>query len=142
MIKLNKIIQIEHLIIIFILIFVINLFNGFENTYKIIKRSYESRMQTTHGYCENDSYGFYSEMVEKFKINNYIVSQENYEGYPLFRGFFYKKEKKLNEKFYLLLNYNKSIFPEIISIEGKEIFLKDLDLLFNKKNCYLFKLKK
>ena len=51
-------------------------------------------MQTTHGYCENDSYGFYSEMVEKFKINNYIVFQENYEGYPLFRGFFYKKEKK------------------------------------------------
>ena len=56
--------------------------------------------------------------------------------------FFIKKKKKLNEKFYLLLNYNKSIFPEIISIEGKEIFLKDLDLLFNKKNCYLFKLKK
>jgi hypothetical protein len=142
MIDFNKLFKIENIIIIFILLSFIHLFNGFENTYKIIKRSYEARMQITHGYCQNDSYGFYSEMVEKFKINDFKVVQENYEGYPLFRGFFYKKDKKIDEKFYLLLNYNKSIFPEVISVEGKKILLKDLDLLFKKKNCYLFKLKK
>ena len=98
-------------------------------------------MQITHGYCEKDSYGFYNEMVKKFKINNYSVYQENYEGYPLFRSFFYKVKSKPNEEFYMLLNFKESKIPENILVEGKNINLKNLDLVFKKKNCYLFELK-
>ncbi len=141
MINYKKFVNKENLILIFILLFFIHLFDGFENTFKITKRSYDSRMQITHGYCENESYGFYNEMVEKFKINNYQVTQENYEGYPLFRGFFYKKDTTPNKEFYLLLNYHKSIIPDTVTVEGKKVNLNELDLLFNKKNCYLFKLK-
>ena len=37
------------------LVFVIHYFDGFKNIYKIYKRSYESRMQSTHGFCEKES---------------------------------------------------------------------------------------
>lgn len=138
-INLKKKINIDNFIIIIVLLTFIHLFDGFENAFKIFKRSYETRMEITHGYCQNESYGFYRDVVRKYKINNYQENQENYDGYPLFRGFFYKKKIQSNEEFYLLLNYDKSNFPEFISVEGHKINVNKLELLFNKKNCYLFK---
>ena len=72
---------------------------------------------------------------------NHQEFQENYDGYPLFRGFFYKKKTQLNEEFYLLLNSDKPKPSEFISVEGVKINTNELVLVFNKKNCYLFKKK-
>ena len=48
---------------------------------------------------------FYNDMVKKYQINKYQVIQQNYEMYPLLRGFFYEKELRKDKKFILILNY-------------------------------------
>ena len=140
-INLKKIKNLNSFFLIIILLSFVHLFDGFENTFKILIRPYETRMQLTHGYCQNESYGFYSDVVKKFQINKYKVYQENYDGYPLFRGFFYKKKTQFDEEFYLLLNSDKQKTSEFISVEGVKINTNELELVFNKKNCYLFKKK-
>ena len=139
--NLKKIKNLNSFFLIIILLSFVHLFDGFENTFKILIRPYETRMQLTHGYCQNESYGFYSDVVKKIKINKYKVYQENYDGYPLFRGFFYKKKTQFDEEFYLLLNSDKQKTSEFISVEGVKINTNKLELVFNKKNCYLFKKK-
>ena len=140
-INLKKIKNLNSFFLIIILLSFVHLFDGFENTFKILIRPYETRMQLTHGYCQNESYGFYSDVVKKYQINKYKVYQENYDGYPLFRGFFYKKKTQFDEEFYLLLNSDKQKTSEFISVEGVKINTNKLELVFNKKNCYLFKKK-
>ena len=119
-------------------IFTIHLFDGFKNIYKISKRSYESRMNLTHGYCEKESFGFYKDMVKKYQINQYEVIQQNYEGYPLLRGYFYEKELRDDKKFVLILNYPDSKLPDVLEVEGVNINLFKLNLLEQKNNCYLY----
>ena len=75
---LKKIKNLNSLLLITILLSFVHLFDGFENTFKILIRPYETRMQLTHGYCQNESYGFYSDVVKKFQINKYKVYQETY----------------------------------------------------------------
>jgi len=140
-INLKKIKNLNSFFLIIILLSFVHLFDGFENTFKILIRPYETRMQLTHGYCQNESYGFYSDVVKKYQINNYKVYQENYDGYPLFRGFFYKKKTQSDEEFYLLLNSDKQKTSKFISVEGVKVNTNELELVFNKKNCYLFKKK-
>lgn len=127
-----------NVLIIIFFIFLIHFFDGFKNIYKISKRSYESRMQATHGYCEKESFGFYNDMVQKYEINKYKVIQQNYTGYPLFSGFFYQKDLNPNKKFVLILNYPNADLPNLIKVEGKNINLSELNLLEQKNNCYLY----
>ena len=77
-------------------------------------------------------------MVKKYEINKYKVIQENYESYPLLRGFFYEKDMRLDKKFVLILNYPYTNLPETLKVEGKEINLSNLKLLEQKNNCYLY----
>ena len=127
-----------NILLIIFSIFLIHFFDGFKNIYKISKRDYENRMQLSHGYCEKESYGFYNEMVKKHKINKYKVIQQNYEGYPLVRGFFYEKDLVEDKVFVLILNYPSTTIPNSIQVEGVSINLNELNLLERKKNCYLY----
>ena len=127
-----------NILLIIFFIFLIHFFDGFKNIYKISKRDYESRMQLSHGYCEKESYGFYNEMVKKHQINKYKVIQQNYEGYPLFRGFFYEKDLMQDKVFVLILNYPSTTIPNSIQVEGVNVNLSELSLLERKKNCYLY----
>lgn len=127
-----------NILLVIFFIFLIHFFDGFKNIYKISKRSYESRMERTHGYCGKESFGFYNEMVKKYEINKYKVIQQNYESYPLLRGFFYEKELRKNKKFVLILNYPNSTLPNLLKVEGVNINLNKLNLLEQKNNCYLY----
>ena len=98
-------------------------------------------MERTHGYCNKESFGFYNDMVKKYQINKYQVIQQNYEMYPLLRGFFYEKELRKDKKFILILNYPDSKLPNLIEVEGVKIGLNEIKLL-EKKNCYLYIFKK
>ena len=128
--------------LILFFIFLIHFFDGFKNIYQISKRSYESRMQKTHGYCGKESYGFYNDMVNKYEINKYRVIQKNYESYPLLRGFFYKKKLSFDKKFILILNYPNSKMPDTLELENGIVNLNELNLLQQKNNCYLYIYKK
>jgi len=123
-------------------VFLIHYFEGFRNIYEIFKRDYINRMERTHGYCNKESFGFYNQIVKKYNINKYEVIQQNYEVYPLLRGFFYEKELKKDKKFVLILNYPDSNLPDLIEVEGKKINLNEIKLLEQKKNCYLYIFKK
>lgn len=127
-----------NLLLVIFFVFLVHFFDGFKNIYEISKRSYENRMQRTHGYCGKESYGFYNDMVKKYNINKYFVIQQNYEGYPLLRGLFYEKKLSLDKKFVLILNYPNSNLPNSLQVEGVNINLSDLNLLEQKNNCYLY----
>ena len=127
-----------NILLVIFFIFVIHFFDGFKNIYKISKRSYESRMERTHGYCGKESFGFYNEMVKKYDINKYKVIQQNFESYPLLRGFFYEKDLRQDKKFVMILNYPNSTLPNLIEIEGANINLSKLNLIEQKNNCYLY----
>lgn len=127
-----------NILLVIFFIFLIHFFDGFKNIYKISKRSYESRMERTHGYCGKESFGFYNEMVKKYEINKYKVIQQNYESYPLLRGFFHEKELRKDKKFVLILNYPNSTLPNLLKVERVNINLSKLNLLEQKNNCYLY----
>ncbi len=127
-----------NILLIIFFVFVIHYFDGFENTYKISKRDYNNRMERTHGYCSKESFGFYNEMVNKYQINKYKLIQQNYEAYPLLRGFFYEKELKKDKKFVLILNYPNSNLPNLLKVEGIDVNLNEIRLLEKKNNCYLY----
>jgi len=127
-----------NILLILFFIFLIHFFDGFKNIYQISKRNYESRMQKTHGYCGKESYGFYNNMVKTYKINKYKVIQQNYESYPLLRGFFYEKNLSLDKTFILMLNYPDSNIPDSFKVEGVDVNLSELNLLQQKNNCYLY----
>ena len=95
-------------------------------------------MERTHGYCGKESFGFYNEMVKKYDINKYKVIQQNFESYPLLRGFFYEKDLRQDKKFVMILNYPNSTLPNLIEIEGANINLSKLNLIEQKNNCYLY----
>ena len=124
--------RLNFLLIIFF-VFLIHYFEGFKNIYKIFNRDYISRMERTHGYCNKESFGFYNQMVKKYNINKYNVIQQNYETYPLLRGFFYEKELKKDKRFVLILNYPDTKLPDLIEVERKKINLNEIKLLEQKK---------
>jgi len=128
----------NNFLIILFFLFSIHLLNGFENVYKVLKRSYLSRMQITHGYCGKESFGFYNEMINKYKINEYQNFQKNYESFPLLRGLFYIKDVKFEKKFILLLNFPFPNQDEFIELEGKKFEIRKLKLLEQKNNCFLY----
>ena len=127
-----------NILLVIFFIFLFHFFDGFKNIYKISKRSYESRMERTHGYCGKESFGFYNEMVKKYDINKYRVIQQNFESYPLLRGLFYEKELRKDKKFVLILNYPNSTLPNLLKVEGIDINLSKLNLIEQKNNCYLY----
>ena len=47
-----------NLLLVIFFFFLVHFFDGFKNIYEISKRSYENRMQRTHGYYEKSHYGF------------------------------------------------------------------------------------
>ena len=58
-----------------ILLFIIQINNGFTNIYIILKNNYENRMVKNAGYCEKQGYGFVKSIYDKYKRN---VQVENF----------------------------------------------------------------
>ena len=114
--------------LLFIIFFVtLHQFQFFSNFFIILKNDYTARMIKYSGYCENEGYGYFKYIKNKFKIEDNI-KVKNFNNQPPIDGYFYniKQDNNLNK---------------IILIGAKKINLQQYqELGFNishsLNNCY------
>jgi len=114
--------------LLFIIFFVtLHQFQFFSNFFIILKNDYTARMIKYSGYCQNEGYGYFKYIKNKFKIEDNI-KVKNFNNQPPIDGYFYniKQDNNLNK---------------IILIGAKKINLQQhLDQGFNishsLNNCY------
>lgn len=120
-----------NLIIFFLLVFVMTIFNTFTNTYIIIKNNYETRLINSFGDCSRTGYGFIKKVINKFPKINGNLTGYNFEDYPLATGFFWNPKLKYSDDYVLLINSKQDTYLEFLEKNYINIYQED--------NCYLLK---
>jgi len=124
--------------IMFIFI-IMKFFNTPYNIYSILLSKYETRMIQQYGYCQNESWGFYSEVVNKFNIKNAEVRIYNDLGFVTLENLFnIKINNDIGTKYMLILNY-QSIGSENI-YDSRFSSVKKYKTIHRFNNCYFMEL--
>lgn len=118
-----------YLVLFLILIF--SIFNTFENTYIVLRNSHDSRLLKNSGDCEKQGYGFIKKVFDKFPNINPNLEVHNFSGFPSAIGYFYDYQKKSNDNFIILLNFEE----ENLSKYTEKKFIK----VYKENKCYLLK---
>ena len=126
----------KNFIITFVLIlFLFQFFKLPYSAYNLLKWDFNNRMTQFYGYCNNESWGFYNYVIEKFELKNESINIINYEGHVTLDVLFNLNRSIENKSnYYLILNY-QSINDETI-FDNFE-YLKDYKILYRYNNCYL-----
>ncbi len=126
----------KNFIITFVLIlFLFQFFKLPYSAYNLLKWDYNNRMTQFYGYCNNESWGFYNYVIEKFELKNKSINIINYEGHVTLDVLFNLNRSIENKtNYYLILNY-QSINDE--TIFDNFDYLKDYKILYRYNNCYL-----
>jgi hypothetical protein len=138
MIKLIKNINNFIFILIFFLI-TLKFFNFFYNSYSIVLSDYKKRMTQSYGFCQNESWGFYDHVIERFSLQNQKVNIIHHEkNITLENLFSIKKSSEKNEKYLILLNVQSSNNEKVLDLNIDRI--KDYKVRYRINNCYLLEL--
>ena len=132
----NKIKIIFFFIIVFLI--VLKFFNTPYNFYSLLNWNYEKRMEQNYGFCENESWGFYNFVINRFDLGGQEINTINDEGNVTLENLFNIRKNKNNNSEYLILTNYQSENDEGI-FNGKYDFLKNYKIIFRKNNCYLLK---
>ena len=118
-----------------LMLFLFQFFKLPYSAYNLLKWDYNNRMTQFYGYCNNESWGFYNYVIEKFELKNKSINIINYEGHVTLDVLFNLNRSIENKSnYYLILNY-QSINDETI-FDNFE-YLKDYKILYRYNNCYL-----
>ena len=118
-----------------LILFLFQFFKLPYSAYNLLKWDYTNRMTQSYGYCDNESWGFYNYVIEKFELKNKSINIINYEGHVKLDVLFnLNKSIENKSNYYLILNY-QSINDETI-FDNFE-YLKDYKILYRYNNCYL-----
>ena len=120
-------------------IVIMKFFNAPYNIYSTIKFDYKERMTQTYGFCGNESWGFYSHVIEKFNLKKqkiHIINNNFVHMAALFNEIDYTAEK--NPKLLMLLNFQSKNDETIYSYKLDNIDKYSIKYKFN--NCYLLEL--
>ena len=121
-----------YLIIFFV--FIIQFYEGFLNTYILIKKSYEERMIEHGGFCEKQGYGFTKFINHKYKnLTDLNIPVINFLDFPTAEGYFYKTDKKNSINYIIIINP-----PEE---DLKKKYFKNYYVIEKSLNCYFLKKK-
>lgn len=119
-----------------IILIIFKFFNTPYNLYSVLNWNYEKRMEQNYGFCNNESWGFYNLVINKFNLDGNEIFILNDEGYRTLENFFNIKKASENDTDYLIiLNYQSQSNETIFN--GKYDFIKNYKILFRKNNCYL-----
>jgi len=126
----------KNFIIIFVLIlFLFQFFKLPYNAYNLLKWDYNNRMTQFYGNCNNESWGFYNYVIEKFELKNESINIINYEGHVTLDVLFNLNRSIENKSnYYLILNYQSTNDETIFDNFD---YLKDYKILYRYNNCYL-----
>ena len=109
------------------------------NIYSLLMSKYETRMIQQYGYCQNESWGFYNEVINKFDINNDEVRIYNDEGFVTLENLFNLRiNNNIITKYVLILNY-QSVNDESI-YDSKFSSVKNYKIIHRLNNCYFMEL--
>ncbi len=134
----------KYLYIILFFILISHNTNFFHNIYTIVKFSPEERMETSYGYCGDESYGFINEIYQNNKIDiNFLILNDN----PNFTfnnsiWFFYKINKSTSNNNVILLNNKNSL--EFLDQNYAKLKFKNTEygkykIIKSFNNCYFLK---
>ena len=129
--------KVSILVIILILV-IFKYFNTPYNFYSILNWSYNDRMEQNYGYCENESWGFYNFVLEKFKLENEKITIINKKGNVTLENLFNIKKNNFESSNYLILLNYISENEENIN-QAKFFETKDFEIIYRYNNCYLIK---
>ena len=118
---------------------IMKFFNTPYNIYSLLLSKYETRMIQQYGYCQNESWGFYNDVVNKFNINNNEVRIYNDEGFVTLENLFNLRiNNNIITKYVLILNY-QSVNDESI-YDSKFSSVKNYKIIHRLNNCYFMEL--
>lgn len=119
-----------------IILIIFKFFNTPYNLYSILNWNYEKRMEQNYGFCNNESWGFYNLVVNKFNLVDNEIFILNDENHVTLENFFnIKKSNKSNTKYIIILNHQSQNNED--DLNEKYDFIKNYKILFRKNNCYL-----
>ena len=116
---------------IILFIFIMFIFDSFTNTYVLLRDDYEKRMISRVGYCDNQGYGFYKNIVKKFSTDQKNITVINFNDAPSPEGYFFNYKKKNEINSLVLIGANKKIIESYKD--------KNFKILLNEENCYFVK---
>lgn len=113
-------------------LFIIVIFDGFKNTYIVIRENYEKRMLSLAGYCDYQGYGFYKKVIKKFSNDNPNIDVINYNDFPTPNGYFFNHKKNKSNKNQIILIGAKS--------EHINKFLNNnLEIVYAEDDCFFLR---
>ena len=126
------------ILVIILTLVIFKYFNTPYNFYSILNWSYNDRMEQNYGYCENESWGFYNFVLEKFKLENEKITIINKKGNVTLENLFNIKKNNFESSNYLILLNYISENEENIN-QAKFFETKDFEIIYRYNNCYLIK---
>jgi len=92
-----------------------------------------------YGYCQNESWGFYNDVINKFNINNDEVRIYNDEGFVTLENLFNLRiNNNITTRYMLILNY-QNVSDESI-YDSKFSSVKSYKIIHRLNNCYFMEL--
>ena len=126
---------------IFFFIIILKSFDTFYNTYSVLTSDYEKRMTASYGFCQKESWGFYSFVIKKYNLDKKTIRIHNLEGHVIIQSLFniVKKEMKENDnKYLIILNFQSTNDQDIYDSKVRNIENYNIEYRYN--NCYLMRL--
>ena len=118
---------------------IMKFFNTPYNIYSLLLSKYETRMIQQYGYCQNESWGFYNDVVNKFDINNDELRIYNDLGFVTLENLFNLKiNNYVKTKYMLILNYQSKNNESIYNSRFDSI--KNYKVIYRLNNCYFMEL--
>ena len=126
------------ILVIILALVIFKYFNTPYNFYSILNWNYNERMEQNYGYCENESWGFYNFVLEKFKLENEKITIINKKGNVTLENLFNIKKNNFESLNYLILLNYISENDENIN-QAKLLKNKNFETIYRYNNCYLIK---
>ena len=123
------------LLVVFI---IFKFFNTPYNIYSILLSNYEDRMTQEYGYCQNESWGFYNHVIQKFNLNNKEIKIINDEGHVTLENLTNLRITNDNAEYLMILNYKSQNDEDIYNY--KYNFIKNYKTIYRLNNCFLMRL--
>ena len=123
------------LLVVFI---IFKFFNTPYNIYSILLSNYEDRMTQEYGDCQNESWGFYNHVIQKFNLGDKAIKILNDEGHVTLENLTNLRITNDNAEYLMILNYKSQNDEDIYN--NKYNFIKNYKTIYRLNNCYLMRL--
>jgi hypothetical protein len=115
-------------------IFVVQFYDGFLNTYILLRSNYEERMLKYAGYCDKQGYGFIKFINQKYKnLIDSNIPVISFLDSPTAAGYFYDTNKKNSDNHLIIISASEE--------DLKKINFQNYYVINQQFNCYFLKKK-